>query len=122
MENGKFCEDCPFANGADATDNIATRGFRVVAPNPGFVLSFIDNESNESNKIQVKPTDGSYNSTWARGTAREAMRRIDACEEPIEETVRRMGGILGTKAVMHCGAFPDQNPKHVRMKTQSSGY
>ncbi len=124
MEDGKFCEGCPLANGVVKTDKIVTYGYQAVVPNPGFDLAFVEDGdfSRETNRIHVIPSDAGFDSSWAQGTAETVVNRVRTCEEPIETPRRRLGGILGTQIVSRCGAFPDQKPTKVRVVARDTGW
>jgi hypothetical protein len=124
MKDGQFCEGCPFANGVVEARNVVTRGYEMRAPNPGFHLSFSEDDAmtSETNRIRVVPPNNGFDSSWTQGTASEVTRRAEHCDEPVEVVEKRLGGLLGSRAVLRCGAFPDQNPAKIQMTARDTGW
>ena len=120
-----FCEGCPFANGVERINQTAfnQRGFVMRWPNPGFEVALIDETDPEISSHSIHAVvSSSVDSSMPQGTAREALVRVSKCSGSVDATVKRLGGLLGSKTVKACGAFPDQNPSKVNVEAQTTGW
>lgn len=117
MKSEQFCEGCPIANGVVEADKIITRGFTLTAPNPGFEISFAENDdvTVQTSRFRVTAPNSGVSSRWPHATAEEILRRVEACEHPKEEVRTGLSRLLGSTVVQRCGAFPEENPKKPRI-------
>jgi hypothetical protein len=55
-------------------------------------------------------------------TADAILDRVRNCHGVCEVRVNRLGGLLGSKMVEGCGAFPDQDPRKIKVSVETSGW
>jgi hypothetical protein len=83
-------------------------------PNPGFDIAFVDESdpSLRTERVHV-PVGDEIDSSMPEATANAIADSINRCEHATPVTVKRLGGLAGSKTIPGCGAFPAQRPDKV---------
>jgi hypothetical protein len=113
----RFCEGCPFANGVQEGETV-TNGFTMTQPNPGFEVYVQNERGNETEHIRVQTPLGETRPDMPGQVADYLEKSTRACSGPVGERCKRLGGLLGSKLVRRCGAFPDQDSDDIRVGLQ----
>lgn len=122
VESVAFCEGCPAANGVRVAGNLLST-FSFDADLEGFKLAFADRSiaGRRTNSFNVYPT-GDVASDMPAATAKNILGEVKGCEAVNSKVVKRLGGLLGKKTVRRCGAYPDQNPKKIKVRVVDNGW
>ncbi|HSX05200.1 MAG TPA: hypothetical protein VLF69_01910 [Candidatus Saccharimonadales bacterium] len=119
----RFCEGCPLANGVEGADTCYTTQFVLADPNPGFDITFGNAHDPDHTTLPIHAVvDDDVDSSMPEATVRVVKEEVNGCERPVEVRAKRLGGLAGTKTVVRCGAYPDQNPKRVQVLAEDSGW
>lgn len=113
----KFCDGCPFANGV-VEGRAMTKGFKLEIPAQTFDVFFEDKDGNQTNSIEAYPVDG-IAGDMPRNVCTSAATKFNDCTEPTEVKKKVLGGLLGSKTVAACGAFPKDVPTKIKRSTHS---
>ena len=121
---GNFCEGCPLGNGVSEISDTFLSSFSYDSDIGGFNIILVDasNENIESKKVHANVTGDYIDSSMSAGTFRAIVEEVRRCNSPSETTVKRLRGILGSKTLKSCGAFPDQHPSKIQVNAQDTGW
>jgi len=110
-------------NGVEEVGETFMTEFAMKWPNPGFDIVITDQQNPEKRSQRIHAVvGGDVDSSMPEGTLQEVMERIKNCDGPVETLKSRLFGLLGRTTVQRCGAFPDQNPKKIKVIAQDTGW
>jgi hypothetical protein len=122
-QTAKFCDGCPLGNGVSEISETFLSDFSYDSDIGGFNTILVDaSDENIQSKAVHANVNGDIDSTMSSGTFRHIVDAVRQCHSPSEATVKRLGGLLGSKTIESCGAFPDQNPRKIHVTAQDTGW
>ncbi len=107
-----FCPGCPFAKGVLEGEPYSDFTFESDAE---FRQFFKAADEAQTNKITVYISGSTINSEMPYYAFKSVEAQANTCDGPVEVRKQRLGGLLGSRVVMHCGMFPAQHPAKITM-------
>lgn len=112
----QFCDGCPFAKGVTeaVTCTVDAQAFDAGLSRQ-FKAKFSDAEGNETHKLRITDSRTFGDDSLEATVFNKVGNLVAQCQNPVERTGKRLGGLLGVWAIKECAAFSNENPKHPHM-------